>query len=97
MLAEPLDVFFNVAEFAVSATLNGVAVSAIVDTSTVAEDPFGGGAVLTQSPSALLKSSDAAAAAAGQGFVAGGITYTVRQVVAEPPDGVLTRLVLARA
>jgi hypothetical protein len=30
-------------------------------------------------------------------LVAGSETYTVRQVVQEPPDGVLLRLVLARA
>ena len=44
-----------------------------------------------------LRTVDTPAAAAGQAFVAAGITYTVRQVLRLPPDGAFQRLVLARA
>lgn len=88
---EDLSVFF--ADFAVDATLNASALRAIVDKETQLELD----GVLTLQPTALVKTSDAAAAAAGQAFVAGSVTYSVRQVLKEPPDGALTRLVLARA
>lgn len=90
-MAEDLAPFFA-DFFAVDATLAGSPVRAIVDTQTI--DEFG---ALTQNPSALLKSSDSGAAAAGQAFVASAVNYSVRQVLREPPDGALTRLVLARA
>lgn len=87
---EDLSAFF--ADFGVDATLDGVAVQAIVDTQTV--DEFG---ALTQQPSALLTTAQASAAAPGQAFVAADVTYTVRQVLREPPDGALTRLLLVRS
>ena len=90
-MIEDLTPFF--ADFAVDATLAGSAVRAIVDTSTVLELD----GVLTQGPSALLTTAQSSAAAPGQAFVASSTTYSVRQVLREPPDGVLTRLVLARA
>jgi hypothetical protein len=90
VFSEDLSVFF--ADFGVSATLNGSAVTAMVDTST--ELVLDG--ELTQAPSALLKTSDAASAAQGQSFVASAVSYLVRQVLREPPDGALTRLVLVR-
>lgn len=89
MFSEDLSVFF--AHFAASASLNGGAVTAIVDTETVLGDD-----VLTQMPSALLRSSEAASASPGQSFVAASTNYIVRQVLREPPDGALTRLMLAR-
>ena len=89
--AETPSIFF--ADFAVDATLNGSAVLAIVDTSTVLELD----GVLTQGPSALLTTAQTSSAAPGQAFVAEAVNYSVRQVLREPPDGVLTRLVLARA
>ena len=88
---EDLSVFF--ADFAVDATLNALPLRAIVDTSSLVELD----GVVTQVPAALVKSSDAASAAPGQAFVASSVSYIVRQVLKEPPDGVLTRLVLARA
>jgi hypothetical protein len=53
--------------------------------------------VLTAQPNVLLATTQAAAAAAGQSLVTGGVTYTVRQLLREPPDGAFTRLVLVRA
>lgn len=88
---EDLSVFF--ADFAVDATLNASALSAIVDTSSLIEID----GVVTQAPTATIKTADAPAAAPGQAFVAVAVNYTVRQVLKEPPDGALTRLVLARA
>lgn len=87
---EDLTPFF--ADFGVDATLNGTAVRAIVDTESFVELD----GLLTQLPAVLLKTSDATGAATGQAFVASAGTYSVRQVLREPPDGSLTRLVLAR-
>ena len=74
-------------------TLAGSAVTAVVEVAAelVLDD------VLTTGPAAVLRTLDAPSAAAGQAFVADGITYTVRQVLRLPPDGALQRLVLARA
>lgn len=80
------------ADFGVDATLAGSPVRAIVDTET---DLVLDG-VETQRPTALLKTSDATATTPGAAFVASAVTYTVRQVLREPPDGVMTRLVLSR-
>jgi hypothetical protein len=90
-MVEDLTIFF--ADFAVAATLSGVAVLAIVDRESVVEV----GGVVTQAPTALLQSSDAAGAAPEQVFAAEAVNYRVRQVLREPPDGALTRLVLVRA
>lgn len=87
--AEDLSPFL--ADFGVAANLNGSAVTAVVDTSS--EDVDG---IVTQGPSALMTSAASAAAAPGQTFVASGVTYNVRQVLKEPPDGAFTRLVLVR-
>lgn len=78
--------------FGVAATLAGVPVTGIFDTQTSLE--FAAGA-LYDAPSLLLTAAGAATAAAGQAVVVGATTYTVRQVVAEPPDGAMVRLVLA--
>jgi hypothetical protein len=88
---EDLAPFF--ADFGGAATLNSVAVTAIVDTQTVIEVE----GIATQQPTALVRTSEASVAAPGQSFVANAVTYIVRQVLREPPDGALTRLVLARA
>lgn len=87
---EVLDPLF--ADFGVDATLAGVAVRAIVNTATV--DDLG---TLTEQPNADLPSTSAASAAPGQAFVANSVTYTVRTVERQPPDGAITRLMLARA
>ena len=80
-------------DFAVAGTLAGVAVSGILD----AEDYDEGPGVITRRTSFLLKPGAAVTPAQGQALVSAGITYSVRQVLREPPDGALTRLVLARA
>lgn len=90
MFAEDLSVFL--ADFGVAATLDGVAVTAIVDTQSLIEVD----GIMTQQPTATVVSSAAASAVPGQAFVASSVSYTVRQVLKEPPDGALTRLVLAR-
>jgi hypothetical protein len=89
-MTEDLSVFF--ADFGVDATLNGSAVRAIVDTNSEVELD----GILTQLPSAVLTTAQSASASAGQAFVANSVTYSVRQVRREPPDGILTRLVLTR-
>jgi hypothetical protein len=90
-VVEDLTIFF--ADFAVAATLAGVGVAAIVDGESVVEV----GGIVTQAPTALLKTSDAAGAAPDQVFAAEAVNYRVRQVLREPPDGAFTRLVLVRA
>jgi hypothetical protein len=87
---ENLTPFF--ADFGTAATLSGSPLRAIVDTESVVEFD-----TVTQGPSALVKTSDSAAAAPNQTFVANAITYSVREVRRQPPDGLLTRLVLARS
>lgn len=89
-MVEDLTVFFS--DFAAAATLAGVAVVGILDTQAF-EDGQG---VVTQAPSFLLQPTVAVTPAPAQALVAGGVTYTVRQVLRVPPDGALQRLVLAR-
>lgn len=91
MLTEDLSLFL--ADFGVSATLNGSAVTSIVDTSSLVELD----GVVTQAPTALLTTAQASSAAPGQTFVASSVSYKVRQALREPPDGALTRLVLVRS
>lgn len=86
---ENLAPFFD--QFGDNATLNGAALKAIVDTETVT-----GFDTLVQGPTALVKSSDSPSATQGQAFVANGITYSVRQVLRQPPDGAFTRLILVK-
>ena len=82
------------ADFGRACTLAGAELQAIVDVETVADEATG---VLTQRPVARIVAAAAPSAAAGQAFVADGVTYTVRRVLADPPDGTFTVLVLARA
>ena len=90
-MGEDLTVF--IADFGDDCLLDSEQVRAIVDTETMLD----GAGLLTEGPSAVLLTSDASTALAGQSFADGdGDTYTVRQVVREPPDGRLTRLVLVR-
>lgn len=82
------------ADFGVAATLAGVAVVGILDVER-RDDGFG---TVTQTTSFLLRPGAAVSPAQGQALVVGATTtYTVRQVLAEPPDGALTRLVVTRA
>lgn len=87
---EDLTAYF--AQFGQAATLAGAPLRCILDSETVLDFDTN-----TQSPTALVKTSDTGSAAAGQAFVSAAISYTVRQVLRQPPDGALTRLVLARA
>jgi hypothetical protein len=91
VFVEDLSAFF--ADFAVNATLNASALPALVDTSSLIELD----GIVTQAPTAMIRTADAPSAVPGQVFVASSVTYIVRQVLKEPPDGALTRLVLARA
>lgn len=95
MFAEDMSVFFDVpAGFARACTLNGVPLKAILDHGPAeAYDP----PALTPVHSALFHSAEAPGAAEGQVFLDdGGVSYRVRQVLPELPDGALTRLMLAR-
>jgi len=90
--AEDLAPFFDAAGFATTATLAGEPLVGIFDTST--ELVVDG--VLSQAPAFTARTSDTAAAAAGQLLVVDGVTYRVRQVLRRPPDGAITTLVLSR-
>jgi len=81
------------ADFGVAATLAGTPVVGMLDLETLDEGP----GALTQRVSFLLQPDPALAPAQGQTLVANATTYTVRQVLKEPPDGALTRLVVTRA
>lgn len=81
------------ADFGVAATLAGTAVRGILDV----EDTDEGPGLITRRLSFVLQPTTSVTPAAGQALVAGSVTYTVRQVISEPPDGALVRLVLARA
>jgi len=72
--------------------LAGQPVSGIFEASTVVEQ----GEAITVAPTFLMASKDAPAAAEGQPLLRAGQSYKVRQVLAEPPDGALLRLVLVR-
>ena len=89
MFAEDLRPYF--ADFGEAVTVNAVAARAIFNTAT--EVVLGD--VLTIAPTLELPAT--VLAAAGQACVVRGVTYTVRQVVDLPPDGVIRQLVLARA
>lgn len=88
--AETMAPFF--ADFGEAATLAGVAVRGMVNVESFDELD-----TITQRTDFLLQPTTAVAAAAGQTMVLKGVSYTVRQVLKEPPDGALLRLVLARA
>lgn len=79
--------------FAETVTLAGSARSGLFD---VASELLADGIVST-APAFTGRTSDLAAAAAGQTLVRGAQSYRVREVLALPPDGAMTRLVLARA
>ncbi len=89
MLVEDFALFF--ANFGVAGTLAGVPVRGILDSASDVVE----GDVVTQRPTFLLQPG-AASPAPGQALTLGAVSYTVRQVLAEPPDGALSRLVLAR-
>ena len=79
--------------FAETVTLAGVSKTGVFDISSeiVVDD------VVSTAPVFTGLAADLSAAAAGQTLVRTGTSYKVRQVLQVPPDGALTRLVLARA
>jgi hypothetical protein len=77
---EDLSPFFSTDDFAVSATLNGVAVTGIFDAGYL--EAFG--EVEGRQPAFTLPTASASAAAHGQSLVIGVTTYKVRGV---EPDG----------
>ena len=89
-LVEDLSVFF--ADFSTTGTLAGVSVQGVFDLATVEEGP----GALTQLTTFLLDPTAVVTPAQGQSLVVGATTYTVRQVLLEPPDGAMKRLVLTR-
>jgi hypothetical protein len=89
-VVESLAPFF--VDFGLAGTLAGVAVVGLLDAE--ATDEFG---TITQRTSFLLRPGAAVTATVGQTLVVAGVTYTVRQVLPEPPDAALQRLVVTRA
>ena len=87
MFAEDLSPFF--ADFGEAVTVQGTAATGIFDTS--ADVVLGD--VITNAPTLELPAT--VAAAAGGAVVVRGVSYTIRQVLAQPPDGALRLLVLA--
>lgn len=94
MMAEDFTVFFDAAVFGESAELDGNAITVIRDDATV-ESMDGG--YLSDEPSALVPTADVPDAAVSQVLTIGDKNFLVRQVRLVPPDGRLTRLVLAEA
>lgn len=88
-LVEDLPVYF--ADFGEAVTVNGAAAVAIFNSASEVVI----GDVISLAPSLELPAT--VAAAVGQACVVRGITYTVRQVLDQPPDGAIRQLVLARA
>jgi hypothetical protein len=88
-LVDDVTVYF--ADFGEEITVDYVPTTAIFDLSTELQL----GDVLQQAPSVLVPST--VVAVVGSAVVARSVNYTVRQVLDEPPDSVLRRLVLARS
>lgn len=98
---ENLSVFVDQDGFAVACTLNAVARTVIFDAPSTPD--FGG--TITDEPSALVETTASPEVAQTLVLDAGDLpsqlahmagTYAVRQVLAEPPDGAFSRLVLVR-
>jgi hypothetical protein len=79
--AEDLAPFFNTADFASAATLNGVAVNGIFDNDYF--EPLGN-EVQGSAPRFVCAAASVPSVAHGQSLVVGGVTYKVRGV---EPDG----------
>ena len=90
MFAEDLTPFFNVAELATAATLDGAPVNGIFDNAYA--ETFG---MATRQPMFTLPTASAAAATPASVMVVGGVTYRVTSV---QPDGTgVTTLILERS
>jgi len=83
--------------FGTPGTLDAEAGAGIFDASSLLEDAAG---AVTQAPSWTVSAAFAASATAGSavaiGTGAAAVPYTVRQVLSQPPDGALVRLILTR-
>lgn len=89
MFAEPLEVFFNAADFATPATLNGSSVQVIFDAAYAEAFSVDG-----VHPSALLRSADVVGVVRGATLIVDAITYRIAGV---QPDGQgTTRLILEK-
>ncbi len=88
MFTEDLAPYF--ADFGEAVTVQGVAARGIFDVST----DVALGDVLTTAPAVELPAT--VAAAAGGSVVIRSVTYTIRQVLDQPPDGATRLLVLSR-
>lgn len=89
MFAEDLTVFFNEDDFAVAATLQGVAVSGIFEEDYV--EPLGN-VVEGKAPVFWCRSASVASVAHGQTLITGGRTFKVRGVEQEGTGVVMLRL-----
>ena len=88
-MVEDLTIFF--ADFGEAVTVQGAAVVGIFNSASELQL----GDMLTAAPSLELPAT--VTAAEGGAVVVRGVSYVIRQVVDQPPDGVLRLLVLARA
>ena len=95
MFTEDLAVYFDTEDgFAEYVVVNGSVVPAIVDYRTTLAL---GNDVLVPETSLLIRSSDAVGVAEAQAATVRGAPYVIRQVMAEPSDGAVTRVILARS
>lgn len=93
-MTEDFSVFFDAAIFGESALLDGAAITVIRDDASV--EAMDGG-YIGDEPSALVPTSEVPDAAVGQTLDIGSQAFVVRQVRLVPPDGKITRLILAEA
>lgn len=90
MFAEDLSPFFNAAELATAATLDGAAVTGIFDNAYT--EVFG---MASRAPMFMLPTASASSATQASVLVTGGVTYRVTSV---QPDGTgVTTLMLERS
>jgi hypothetical protein len=89
---EDIEAFFIEGETATAVTIGGQPHLAIFDTAS----ELVVGDVLVREPTLLLPTYRAAGMAQGTAAIVNAITYRTRQVLVEPPDGELTRLVLTK-
>lgn len=89
---EDLSAFFDTtAGFAQSATLDGATTINVIFDAPALEAV---GRVAAASPSCLARASDITEANLGDTLAIGAVTYTVREIQPEDPDGALVRVVL---
>ena len=91
MLVEHLEGYFNTSEFAEVLTIGTSTASCIFD-GGYAETLDAAGIA----PSLFCIRSSVTGVAIGDTTVRGGVTYTIRNILPEPPDEVMVRLVLEK-